>query len=97
MENSGDPTLDSPGVHLWITLDGDRGWRTDGNISCRYGPAIIWSDGQLEWFVNDELHRLDGPALILYDGSILYYVNNERYDTYLEYTIAVDNYRNNIR
>lgn len=61
-----------------------------------YGPAIIGSSVGVEYWVNGAMHRLDGPAKESPNGSKYWFVDGNEYDTYLEYSVAAEDYRSKL-
>lgn len=84
---------------LSIYGDGDIRWFNRNGVDTyfgyhnNYGPAVIGVHGSKWWYVNDKLHRLNGPAKMWSDGNVEYWINGKYYNTYLEYLVAVDTFK----
>jgi len=47
-------------------FESTKSWmiRENGLLHCKWGPAVIYSDGTEKWYFMGRLHRTDGPAII---------------------------------
>ena len=57
----------------WFRKTETKEWHYMGKLHRKYGPAVIYSNGDKEWWFNGERHRLDGPAVEYSNGNKIWF------------------------
>ena len=65
--------------HSAFELDsnGDKVWRSNGQLHREDGPAVERADGTKEWYWEDRRHREDGPAIERANGTKEWYLRGQ--------------------
>lgn len=72
--------------------DGEFRWVLNGRLHRVNGPAAKRRTKE-SYYLNGKLHRLNGPAIVKDHKFFQYFIDGIEYDTYLEYIVAVDKYK----
>ena len=62
---------------LELDSNGDKMWRSNGQLHREDGPAFDGVDGTKAWYLKDRLHREDGPAIERPDGTKEWWENGK--------------------
>ena len=62
---------------LELDSNGDKMWRSNGQLHREDGPAVEYADGTKEWYKNGRLHREDGPAVEYPSGTKVWYLEGQ--------------------
>ena len=60
-----------------LDSNGDKVWRSNGQLHREDGPAVERADGTKEWYWEDRRHREDGPAIERANGTKEWYLRGQ--------------------